>query len=64
MKNRLMMKDNRKQENIELRKLILCGSLMSEMITQETGYPLKDLAKNWQHQLEEVRKSGILEALK
>ena len=64
MQHNFMMKDNRKAENSELRKLLVCGSLMSQMITQNVDYPLQDLAKNWQFQLERVRKAGILGELK
>ena len=64
MQPRLMMKDNRKAENTGLRKLLVCDSLMSQMITQNVDYPLQDLAKNWKFQLEKVRKSGILGELK
>lgn len=63
MKANYMMKDKRKADNLEFRKLILCGNLMSVMILQNETDLLKDLAKNWQHQLEQVRKSGLLDKL-
>jgi hypothetical protein len=62
MKANYMVEDKRKTDNLEFRKLILCGSIMSEMILQNNR-DLKRLAEIWQHQLEQVRKSCILDKL-
>lgn len=57
MEANYMMKDNRKAENNELRRLFLCGSLMSQMIlTEQTD--VKGIALQWQDQVEKVRKTG------
>jgi len=57
-KANFMVKDQRSEsvEKKELRKLILIGNIMSQMISsKEPTDSLQDLAENWQHQLERVR---------
>ena len=47
--------------NKELRRLVLCGNLMQQMISNETAPQLhQDLAKNWETQLERARIAGAL----
>ena len=57
-----MMKEKRKAENHELRRLFLCGSIMSRMILQDMT-DLKSIAKQWSDQIKKVRKSGLLDKL-
>jgi hypothetical protein len=45
-----MMKEKRKIENHELRRLFLCGSIMSRMILQDMT-DLKSIAKQWSDQV-------------
>jgi hypothetical protein len=62
MKPNYMMKEKRKAENNELRRLFLCGSLMSQMIlTEQTD--VKGIALQWKDQIKKVRKSGLLDKL-
>lgn len=62
MKPNYMMQEKRKAENNELRRLFLCGSLMSQMILQDMT-ELKSIAKQWSDQVEKVRESGLLDKL-
>ena len=60
-KANFMVKDQRSEsvERKELRKLILCGDLMSQMISNNTKTKtLQDLAEIWQRQLERARIAG------
>jgi hypothetical protein len=60
-KANFMVKDQRSEsvERKELRKLILCGDLMSQMINANIKTKtIQDLAENWQHQLERARTAG------
>lgn len=62
MKPNYMMQEKRKTENHELRRLFLCGSIMSRMILQDMT-DLKSIAKQWSDQVEKVRESGLLDKL-
>ena len=51
--------NNRKDQNVTLRKLILTGSLMANAL--ETGQQIdKALATNWEHLLDTAREKNLL----
>lgn len=59
--HQLMLQDQRSptQANTELRRLILCGSLMAQLISSNTMPNLQtSLAKQWEQQLQKAREAG------